>query len=71
MNNLLVIGGGDFAIPELIFKRYPKLENMTIVEIDEKVIEMANKHFDRAKEIQEKYEVKANLFNNNNFLELN
>ena len=43
-----MIGGGDFAIPELAFQRYPKLENMTIVEIDEKVIEVANKYFEKA-----------------------
>lgn len=51
-----MIGGGDFAIPDMIFSRYPKLGNLTIVEIDEKVIEAANKHFDRAKEIQEKHQ---------------
>lgn len=48
-----MIGGGDFAIPELAFQRYPKLENITIVEIDEKVIEVSNRYFEKAQKIQE------------------
>ena len=42
--NILIIGGGDFAIAAQLVKR-KGIKNITIVEIDNKVIEISRKYF--------------------------
>ena len=44
VKNILIIGGGDFAIAAKLIKR-KGIKNITIVEIDPKVVEISKKYF--------------------------
>ena len=44
-NHILVIGAGDMIIPTYILEKYPGVKKVTVVEIDDRVVENTRKYF--------------------------
>ncbi len=44
-NHLLVIGAGDMIIPTYLLEHYPGIKKLTVVEIDQRVVEVTKKYF--------------------------
>ena len=62
VENLLIFGGADLKVPYYLLENYPRLKNVTVVEIDNQAIEVSEKFMDWA-QIENKNKLKVIFYN--------